>query len=83
MSKFDKKLESMKNSPQKDWRITDLQTIANRFDVQYRQPGTSHVTFVCANGACLTVPAHKPIKAVYIRRFVEMIESLQRGEEYD
>lgn len=83
MSKIDKKLESMRNSPQKDWKIEDLKTIADRFDIKYRQPGTSHVTFVCLNSSFLTVPARKPIKAIYIRRFVEMIDVLQKGENYD
>jgi hypothetical protein len=27
----------------------------------------------------LTVPAHKPIKQVYVKRFVELIESLDEG----
>jgi|LauGreSBDMM110SN_4_FD.fasta_scaffold353072_1 hypothetical protein len=83
MSRIDKKLESMRNSPQKDWKIEDLKTIADRFDIKYRQPGTSHVTFVCFNNSFLTVPARKPIKAIYIRRFVEMIDVLQKGENYD
>jgi hypothetical protein len=83
MSKINKKLESMKTHPQQDWKIQDLESIAYRYGIEYRQPGTSHVTFSCSNGTCLTVPAHKPIKAIYVKRFVEMIESVQKEESND
>ena len=83
MSKVDKKLLSMKANPQKDWRMEDLKALAKRYRIDYRQPGTSHVTFSCWNGLCLTVPAHKPIKAVYIKKFVEMIEAVQKEEKND
>lgn len=39
----------------------------HRYEVDYRQPGTSHVTFSCSNGMMLTVPADKPIKSIYIK----------------
>lgn len=83
MSQINKKIKSMKANPQKDWKIDDLYSIANRYNIDYRQPGTSHVTFSCPNGGCLTVPAHKPIKPVYIRKFVELIETIHKEEEND
>lgn len=76
MSQVDKKLQAMKINPKNDWTIRDLQAVAKRYGVEYRQPGTSHVTFSCHNGMALTVPAHKPIKPIYIKMFVELIESL-------
>ncbi len=81
MSRIDKKRSAMKANPHQDWRIGDLQSLADRYGIEYRQPGTSHVTFSCRNGMCLTVPAHKPIKPVYIKRFIELIESLEKKEE--
>ncbi len=83
MTKVDKKLLSMKASPQSDWNIEDLKTLARRYEIAYRQPGTSHVTFSCWNGLCLTVPAHKPVKAVYIKKFVDMIEAVQKENDDD
>ena len=71
----------MKANPHQDWRIDDLQSLAERHGIDYRQPGTSHVTFSCKNGSCLTVPAHKPIKTIYIKRFIELIESLEKEED--
>ncbi len=76
MSKVDKKLKAMKVNPKNDWQIDDLKSVAKQYRIDYRQPGTSHVTFSCNNGLSLTVPAHKPIKPIYIRRFMELIESL-------
>ena len=76
MSKVDKKIKAMKANPKNDWQIADLKSIAKNYGIDYRQPGTSHVTFSCHRGPSLTVPAHKPIKPIYIRRFVELIESL-------
>lgn len=83
MAVIDKKLKDMKLSPQKDWRMSDLCTIAKRYGIDWRQPGTSHVTFSCWNGTCITVPSHKPIKAIYVKRFIEMVEDLRKEEEND
>ncbi|MEI8295113.1 MAG: hypothetical protein WCG04_01150 [Alphaproteobacteria bacterium] len=76
MGKADKKLQNMKNNPKGDWKISDLQSVASRHGIDYRQPGTSHVTFSYRNGMMLTVPAHKPIKPIYVKKFVELIEVL-------
>lgn len=75
MSKISKQLEKMSNNP-RDWRIEDLKKIADRVGLSYRQPGTSHVTFRSTNGLKLTVPAHKPIKPIYIKMFIELVDML-------
>lgn len=75
MTKINKKLVAMRNNPQNDWKIEDLKNIAQRYGIKFRQPGTSHVTFTTCSGLCLTVPAHKPIKSIYVKRFVELIDS--------
>ena len=77
MSKAEKTLERMKNNPKADWGIHDLIIVAERFNIEHRQPRTSHVTFRAPNGERLTVPSHKPIKPAYIRAFVAMIETLE------
>jgi predicted RNA binding protein YcfA (HicA-like mRNA interferase family) len=80
MSKIDKLLEKMRNNP-RDWGIETLQAIAERYGIVYRQPGTSHVTFRAANGQKVTVPAHKPIKSVYIKQFIALIEDMRGNDE--
>lgn len=78
MTKADKTLARMRNNP-KGWSIAELKTMASRHGVEWRQPGTSHVTFSYPNVVPLTVPAHKPVKPIYIKRFLEMID-LTGGE---
>lgn len=67
MGKIEKLIAKMRNNPH-DWNIEDVKTIANRYGLEYRQPGTSHVTFRSSTGQKLTIPAHKPIKAIYIKQ---------------
>jgi hypothetical protein len=72
VSQADKPLERMASNP-RAWRIADLQSVARAHGIEWRQPGTSHVTFRHPGGAKLTVPAHKPIKPVYVRLFVRLV----------
>jgi hypothetical protein len=73
VSKFDELIIKMRSNP-RDWRIDDLKATAERMDINYRQPGTSHVTFRFPNGAKVTVPSHKPIKPVYIKQFLGLLD---------
>jgi len=57
-----------------DWRTEDLKSVADAFGLVYRQPGGSHVIFRHPNGAMLSVPARRPIKPVYVRKFVRLVE---------
>lgn len=77
MSKSEKLLEKMRNNP-RDWNIENIKVIADKYGLAYRQPGTSHVTFRTTAGAKITIPAHKPIKAVYIKQFIELIDGLKQ-----
>lgn len=80
MATADKTLERMRANP-RDWRIADLQVVAKRHGVTWDQPGTSHLTFRASNGNKVTVPARTPIKPIYVRLFVAMVDSL--GAEDD
>ncbi len=72
MSKLEKLLLKMRNNPH-DWQTETLQDIARRFKIEWRQPGTSHITFRHPNGEKLTIPAHRPIKPVYIKKFLRLL----------
>jgi len=50
-----------------------LKTVAEAYGIEWRQRGTSHVVFVRADGQTLPVPAHRPIKPIYIKKFVEFV----------
>jgi hypothetical protein len=73
VTRADKILKKMKSNP-RDWRIESLKSVADANNIAFRQPGGSHVIFRHTNGAMLSVPAHRPIKPVYIRKFVRLIE---------
>lgn len=78
----DKLLARMKNNPRGDWRISDVETLAKRYGFSINRPrgGSSHVTLRHDSGEKLTVPARRPIKPVYIRQLVQMIERLEEDE---
>ena len=64
----------------KNWRIEDLQTLAKYYGIAYRQNGTSHVFFTFDPGY-LPVPAHRPIKPVYVQQFVELLDAKLAGRK--
>ena len=77
MAKAEKTLEKMRNNP-RDWQITDLELIANRFGIIVRMGKGSHVSFNYPQSVdILTVPAHRPIKPIYVKKFVSLIDALQ------
>lgn len=61
----------------RDWRIGQLKTIADSLGMSYRQQGGSHVVFFRKGAGLLTVPAARPIKQVYIRQFLALIDRLE------
>lgn len=67
-------LQKMRHNP-RDWRIEDIKAIAKRYEIDYRQPGSSHVTFRFSNGEKLTIPAHKPVKPIYIQKFIILLDA--------
>lgn len=75
MPTADKIVARMRSNP-RDWRIEDLKVVANSLGIDYDQGGTSHVVFRHPKGGRLSVPARRPIKPVYIRLFLELIDRL-------
>ena len=80
MTKVDKVLEKMRNNPM-DWKISDLEVIAGRFGITVRKGKGSHVTFTHSKWVdILTVPAHRPVKQIYIKKFILLIDALKEDE---
>jgi hypothetical protein len=80
MASRSKLLEKMRRNPRGDWQIADLKAIADHYNIAWRSPGGSHVVFV-GDGTILTVPARRPIKPVYVKLFVEMIDKVDESHE--
>ena len=73
MTRAPKILEQMKANP-RDWRIESIKSVADALGLVHRQPGGSHVIFRHPNGAMLSVPARRPIKPIYVKKFVRLVE---------
>lgn len=67
----------MRNNP-RDRRIDDLLAVAAEFGIECRNHGGSHHVFSypgIETNAC--VPAHRPIKPVYIRHFLRLVDGVK------
>ena len=69
-------LDRMRANPAADWTIGDVERLCERYGLAFRPgKGTSHVSIRHpASPAILTIPAHRPIKPVYIRKLVRYID---------
>jgi hypothetical protein len=80
-----KTLQEMRKH-QMGWRIEELQMIAAQNHVQWRKPGRggSHVIF-SAPGVrkIVSVPARRPIKPVYIKQFVALIDAVGGVQKHE
>lgn len=76
MSRIIKTLSAMRANPV-GWRIRDLERVARAVGANVRKPRGSHVVFVHPRmRELLTVPEKRPIKSVYVRRFVAWIDAI-------
>ena len=74
MSVHEKSLARMRNNP-RDWRIDDLKSMANRFGIDWRNEGGSHHVFSYPGvDEDVCIPAHRPVKPVYVRLFVALVD---------
>jgi len=77
MSTATKLLAAMRLNPH-DWTMANLLTVAKRYGMEIRSTGGSHHVFSHPSvNDMLSVPAHRPIKAIYIRRFVAVIDQIR------
>lgn len=70
-------LQRMRRNPAGDWTIGDVETLCREHGLLFRPgKGTSHCHAKHpAAREILTIPAHRPIKPVYIRKLVRYIET--------
>lgn len=77
MSKRAKLLDDMRNNP-RDWRIEDLLVVARQLGVECRNSGGSHHVFGSPGVEMdVTVPARRPIKPVYVRQFLLLVDAVK------
>lgn len=81
MPRADKTLDKMRANP-RDWRIGRLEAVAAANGVRVRKSGGSHVIFEHpAIAEAISVRARRPIKPVYVRRFVAFMEAVRASNE--
>ena len=73
MNTATKLLIAMRRNPL-DWHIAQLQTVAKQHGIDWRHHGSSHCVFVRADGKTLPVPARRPIKPIYVKKFVDLLD---------
>ena len=79
MGQGEKRLEAMRRNPRDDWKMSDVAVVCAAFEIELRLPGSgSHykVTHPCQS-EILTIPAHRPLKAVYIRRLFPFVDAVE------
>jgi hypothetical protein len=78
MARSDKLLAAMRANPRGDWTIGDVESLARAFGITCKPPRRgSHYTLSHERvRGHLTVPAHRPIKAIYIMLLIDMIDGI-------
>lgn len=71
-------LDRMRHNPAGDWTMADVQKLCTRHGVRCTPPsgGGSHYKLSHpASQDILTIPRARPIKPVYIRKLVKLVEA--------
>ena len=80
MSKIDKLIAKLRNNP-RDTNIAMLTKILDKFGLEYVWGKGDHLNVKHPTvDYILTIPAHKPIKPIYIIKLLNMIDEIQ-GED--
>lgn len=69
----------MRSNP-RDWRIEQLEAIARCYGVNIRKSGGSHVVFDHPSLVeLLCIPAHRPIKPIYVKKLLQLLNLLEKA----
>jgi hypothetical protein len=79
MSRGKKRLEEMRNNPRADWQISDVEVVCAAYGITLEEPssGTHYKVKHERLRDIVTIPARRPIKPVYIRNLVAMVDELK------
>jgi hypothetical protein len=78
MGTFEKLLERMRRNPLGDWTMGNLMTIARRMNIEVRNSDGSHHVFSFPGvEEDVTVPYKRPIKPVYIKKFLALVDAVK------
>ena len=77
-----KLIQRMRANP-RNWTLADLQSVAKRHSLTWRHDGGSHCIFVRADGKTLPVPARRPIKPIYVSKFLALLATASKENADD
>jgi predicted RNA binding protein YcfA (HicA-like mRNA interferase family) len=81
MSGDDKLIAKMRNNPH-DWQIVTLVSLAEKIGIEVKSHGGSHYIFSHPNVPFhSSVPSHRPIKPVYVKQFIELMDAVKELEK--
>lgn len=75
-----KRLARMAENPRAGWTIEDVAALCREFDIACEAPrggGSHYKVSHPATHEILTVPFKRPIKPVYIRKLVALVEAVR------
>ncbi len=78
MSKKDKLIKAIKNNPT-NIKFEDLRKILEGLGYSATNRGGSHYVFTKDNCISLTIPYKKPVKVIYVKQVIQIIEE----EDYE
>ncbi len=77
MGKAGKLVARMRANPM-DWRMESLEAVARHCGIEVRKTGGSHFVFLHRDSdIAVTVPCRRPIKPVYIRQFLALVDDIR------
>jgi hypothetical protein len=79
-----KRFEGMKNNPLNDWRIGDIEALCREFGIRCSPPSGGGAHYKVSHDSqreILTIPARRPIKAVYIKKLVRLVEAVEDAKK--
>lgn len=80
MTRTDKLIEKLRNNP-RDASIAQIRKILDRYGLQYVWGKGDHLNVKHPElDYILTIPAHKPIKPIYIIKLLKMIDDIKEDD---
>lgn len=78
MARADKLLESLRANP-RDRRIAEVEAVCRQHGLDFSMPKRGSHAKVSAHNRpeILTIPVRRPIKPIYIKKLIELIDSLR------
>jgi len=76
-------LERMRANPQADWTIADIERLCRACGLTVTPPrrGSHYKVRDPLSRTTLTIPARRPIRAVYIRALVALADRFRAGKD--